>query len=154
MSSMRKSVFFLAGLFFLFIGCGDKESTSSMDKLCMQTITSFFDKIKLGEYVEALDKLLLSNPNIDIQDSATINLKAQFKDLNDQSGEYLGYQLLRKRVVENDLGAYSYLVKYEKKYYRFVFVFYNNSRSTRVYKFLFDNTLDIELEESLKFYTY
>ena len=59
---------------------------------------------------------------------------------------------MRKKLLEDDLGVYSYLVRYEKKFYRFVFVFYNNSKAVKIYRFSFDDTIDIELEEAIKLY--
>jgi hypothetical protein len=60
---------------------------------------------------------------------------------------------LKKRFMNDDIGMYSYLAKYDKKFYRFVFMFYNNGKTVKLYKFLFDDNIDLELEESLKFYT-
>lgn len=48
---------------------------------------------------------------------------------------------------------YSFLVKYEKKFYRFIFTFYNTGTKIKIYKFSYDDVLDLELEESLKLYT-
>ncbi len=59
---------------------------------------------------------------------------------------------MKERFVRDDIGVYVYMVKYEKKFYRFTFMFYNNGISVRLYKFLFDDNIDIELEESLRFY--
>jgi len=68
------------------------------------------------------------------------------------AGPYRGESLLKKRTINDDIAVYSYLAKYDKKFYRFIFVFYNNGLKTRIYKFLFDDTAELEMEESLKLY--
>jgi hypothetical protein len=112
----------------------------------------FFNKVATGNYTGAIDDLLKSNENIDLLDSATIAMKERFASINRLSGKYRGFSLLKKRTINNDLAAYSYLAKYDKKFYRFIFVFYNNGIDTKIYKFLFDDTAELELEESLKLY--
>jgi hypothetical protein len=38
------------------------------------------------------------------------------------------------------------------KIYRLTFSFYNNDLAVKIYKFSFDDVIDIEMEESLKLY--
>jgi hypothetical protein len=68
------------------------------------------------------------------------------------SGAYRGKSLIKKKSINDDIAVYSYLAKYDKKFYRFLFVFYNNGIKTKIYKFLFDDTAELEIEESLKLY--
>lgn len=140
--------FLLVSLFFN--SCRTK--TSSIDSYCLTATTNFFNRIGTSDYSLALDSLLLSNKDIDFTDSTTIKLKEEFKGINELSGRYLGYKLLRKRIVQDDIAIYSYLVKYEKKFYRFIFIFYNTGTKVNIYRFGYDNALDLELEESLKLY--
>lgn len=142
----------LAVLIFINIGCNSQSSKSIIDKNALPLIDSFFKTVKNQEASVALEHLLKSNPNIDVADSATLRLKDNFILINQASGVYMGNRLLKKRFIEDDIGIYSYLAKYEKKFYRFVFMFYNNGNSVKLYKFLFDDNLDVELEESLKYY--
>ncbi|HKO82676.1 MAG TPA: hypothetical protein VJU78_19855 [Chitinophagaceae bacterium] len=135
------------------MGCSSQPNKNNIDKSAIPLIDSFFKNIQTKDAVVALDQLLGSNSNINLKDSATVGLKDNFTLINDASGTYMGYRLLKKRFIENDIGIYSYLAKYEKKFYRFVFMFYNNGNSVKLYKFLFDDDIDIELEGSLKFYT-
>jgi len=82
----------------------------------------------------------------------TLILKKKFNDINESFGKFISYRLLRKKLLDDDLGVYAYFVRYEKKFYRFVFVFYNNGNEVKVYRFAFDDTADIELEEAIKLY--
>jgi hypothetical protein len=84
--------------------------------------------------------------------SATVDLRNKFQFLNEAAGPYVGNSLLKERFLQDDIGIYSYLAKYDKKFYRFIFIFYNNGSKVRLYKFLFNDDLDDELEGSLKFY--
>jgi hypothetical protein len=145
---------FLLGLFVLIVtGCSSQSVKSNIDKSAIPLIDSFFKNIETKDPTNALGALLASNPNIDLKDSASLNLKNSFVLINEASGPYRGYRLLKKRFMDDDIGIYSYLAKYDKKFYRFVFMFYNNGKSVKLYKFLFDDNIDLELEESLKFYT-
>lgn len=156
------SKFFIYATLFVFAatnwGCRDsnnsKDSTqvSKMDDECLPIINSFFDKIKSGGYVKAMDDLLNSNTNIDQSDSSVTDLKEKFGRINSLSGEYIGYKILKKKSLDRDISIYSCLVKYQKKFYRYVFIFYMPEKEVKIYKFLFDDNLDIELEESLKLY--
>lgn len=142
-------------IFFLFsiVSCTSKsEEISSFEARCNAKIDQFFSKIENKQFDSALKELLESNQNIDISDSATISLLEKFRNINLASGEYISRKILRKRELNSDLGIYTYLVKYEKKFYRFVFVFYNNDKEIKLYKFSFDDVIDIEMEESIKLY--
>ena len=151
---------FLFIFFTIVTGCksqGDGNSiqsaeNSAFDKECTRTIKLFFKEIESNKYNDGLETLLRQNPGIDFTDSTTINLREQFSVLNKISGKYNGNTFLRKKLIGEDVGAYSYLAKYDKKYYRFLFVFYNTEGTTRIFKFKFDDSITQELEESLRIY--
>jgi hypothetical protein len=115
-------------------------------------IDSFFNQVKSDNYKMALIELFSQNENIDLHDSLTINLESKFNAINESSGKFVSQRLLRKKELADDLGVYIYLVKYEKKFYRFSFTFYNNGSSIKIYKFSFDDVIDVELEEGIKLY--
>jgi hypothetical protein len=125
---------------------------NNFDKTCVPIIGNFFQKVSSKNYNAAIDELLSANENIDLKDSATIALKSKFSVINQVSGVYRGNSLIRKRSINDDIAIYSYLAKYDKKFYRFIFEFYNNGVQTKIYKFLFDDSAEFELEESLKLY--
>jgi hypothetical protein len=142
-------------IIFLGVSCkssDNADSTGKFDTVCIPAIDSFFQKIESKNYNAAIDDLLSSNENIDLKDSSTIALKGNFSIINQVSGIYRGKSLLKKKSINDDIAVYSYLAKYDKKFYRFIFVFYNNGIKTKIYKFLFDDTAELEIEESLKLY--
>jgi hypothetical protein len=145
-------IFLISSLFLSCKNANSSDSNSKLDSICIPVIDSFFQKIQTGNYKAAIDDLLTSNENIDLNDSETIAMKSKFSVINTLAGPYRGESLLKKRVINDDVGVYSYLAKYDKKFYRFIFVFYNNGIKTRIYKFLFDDTAELEMEESLKLY--
>jgi hypothetical protein len=128
------------------------DSISKFDMICIPIIDTFFQKVESKDYSAAIDDLLSSNENINLRDSATIALKGNFSVINQASGTYRGKSLIKKKSINDDIAVYSYLAKYDKKFYRFLFVFYNNGIKTKIYKFLFDDTAELEIEESLKLY--
>lgn len=146
-------------LLFSIQSCSDREienknSTTHFDKICEPIISDFFHKIQSGQYEEGINGLLISNPNMNTDDSVAINLRDQFRKINTVSGKFVKYTLMKKRAIDNDLCVYSYLAKYETNFYRFVFVFYNNNSSVRLYRYSFDSSIDFEVEESLKYYSF
>lgn len=153
MKTKLDTIFYTCFIFsFFFISCRSAKS-NSIDSYCLAATKNFFNRVGTPNYAAALDSLLLSNRNINFMDSGTIQLREGFKTINERSGNYLGYKLLRKRIVEEDIAIYSYLVKYEKKFYRFIFLFYKPRDKVSIYKFAYDDVLELELEESIKLYS-
>ena len=119
----------------------------------MPIIDSFFNRVSNKEYSNAFDELLKSNPDINIEDSLTVESKKNFLYINNVAGVFIEYHLLKKRFISEDIAVYTYLAKYEKKFFRFFFMFYNNGKIIQLYKFRFDDDLASELEASLQYYT-
>jgi hypothetical protein len=124
-----------------------------IDKFADPFIDAFFKTIRTKGAAVSIDRLLGSNPEIDTSAPAAINLKRRLISIHENGGRFMGYRLLKKRFLEDDIGVYSYLVKYEKNFFRFAFTFYNNDSSIRLFKFMFDDNIDAELERSIRFHT-
>jgi hypothetical protein len=123
-----------------------------IDRFAEPFIDAFFKTLRTKGAAVSIEKLLASNPEIDTSAPAAINLKRRLISIHDNGGPFIGYRLLKKRFLEDDIGVYSYLVKYEKNFFRFAFTFYNNDSSVRLFKFLFDDNIDAELERSIRFH--
>ena len=130
----------------------DKSDVSSIDKNSNAIVQNFFNGMKKGEYRSAISSLLDQNEFINKTDSSTTYLLNKFYFINEVSGPFLGHQLIKSKKIENDVAVYSYLAKYEKKFYRFLFVFYNNGNKLALYEFSFDDSISEEIKESIKLY--
>ena len=147
-------------LIFLLLFCASCErpnknnvSSEILDGQSLPIIKSFFESVQSGQYKVALENLLKTNENIDLKDSLTLILKRRFEDINESSGKFISDRLIREKCLGDDVGIYAYIVKYENKFFRFLFIFYNNGERVKIYKFSFDDTMDPELEESIKLYS-
>lgn len=139
----------------IFNGCSENnkaEYSKVIDSKSEPLIESFFQSLQKGDFQNSLKTLLATNESIDLKDSSTIKLLSSFEDMNAYSGKLVSKRLIRKRNLQDDVCIYSYIVKYEKKFYRYVFVFYNNDINIKLFKFSFDDSIGIELEESIKLY--
>lgn len=130
-----------------------EQKNSITENQAQPLIADFFKGLQDGKYSTALQDLLTQNENINLKDSSTAALINGFNIINQVSGQYIDNQLLKKRVVADAIAMYTYLVRYDKKFYRFTFVYYNNKSKTKLYKFTYDDAVDLEMEESLKLYT-
>jgi hypothetical protein len=150
----NKIVFLGLSLTLAVSGCAtkSKDKKDFLDSQSKQTIDKFFEAIASDNYKKGLIELFKSNQNISLEDSSTILLEKNFYQINETNGKFVSDSLLRQHQIGDDIGAYSYLVKYEKNFFRFFFIFYNNGHDTKIYKFSFDSEIPAELEESIKFY--
>jgi hypothetical protein len=131
---------------------GKHDISEYLDSHSLPLIDTFFLSVKSGTYKSGLISLLKDNQNIDLHDSSTILLVNKFNFINESSGKFFSNRLLRQNRIGDDLIVYSYLVKYEKTCYRYLFTFYNNGSKVKLFKFSFDDNLSSELEEGIKFY--
>ena len=132
------------------LSCREKK-VSTIEMTSIRVINDFFEKSK-DDNAKAINELLSSNPNIDLQDSTTIELEKGLGKIYKHSGEFIEYRLLRKKILGDDIASFSYLVKFEKIFFRFNFIFYCVKGKTLIYKFSYDDVLDEEIEQSLKLY--
>jgi hypothetical protein len=145
----KASYLFVVLTTFIQLGC-KTEKITKFDRESTEIIQKFLGRLG-NDGQAALNDLLKSNPNISLADSSTINLINRFKIVNEYSGKYLESGLIKSKKIGDDVAIYSYLVKYEKKFYRFVFIFYR-TYTVNIFKFSFDDEIDFELEQALKLY--
>lgn len=149
-------VLFVIFSFVLLCGCndaiGNQETPDPFYAASVQSIEGFLKKLQTGDADEALQSLLRQNPNIDIQDSSVIQLRKSFIEINQFSGRLVDAKMITSRVLSGRVAIFSYLASFEKRFYRFLFLYYNNGANVRIYKFKFDDSIDLELEESLRLF--
>ena len=74
------------------LGCNSQSSKNRIESKTMPIIDSFFNRVSNKEYSNAFDELLKSNPDINIEDSLTVESKKNFLYINNVAGD-------RKSVV-------------------------------------------------------
>ena len=111
-------------------------------------IDAFFRKYKISSD-SAIDYLFSTNKLFTNQ--AQINLlKSKLDSLEVNIGRYEGHELIAQKSAGNSLVIYSYLVKHENQPVRFIFMFYKPEDKWELYRFNYDDTMDLELIEAAK----
>jgi hypothetical protein len=115
----------------------------------MAIIDTFFKKYKDGGTSPAIDYLFGTNKLF--TDTVQIaGLKGKLDALRQSIGKYLGKEIIAQRSASPSLFFYSYLVKHENQPVRFTFIFYKPQNDWVLYRFKYDDQLDIELEDAGK----
>jgi hypothetical protein len=112
-------------------------------------IDAFFKKYKEDGAGPAIDYLFATNKYF--TNSAGIEqLKAKIDSLRQAIGNYAGKELIVQKSASPSLVLYSYLVKHEMQPLRFTFIFYKAQNEWVLYRFKYDDQMDVELEEGGK----
>jgi hypothetical protein len=112
-------------------------------------IDTFFKKYKNDGTSPAID--FLFETNILFTDAARITLlKVKLDSLRQSIGGYIGKELISQKSAGNSLVLYSYLVKHDNQPIRFTFMFYKAKDDWILYRFKYDDQMDLELEDAGK----
>lgn len=112
-------------------------------------INTFFKKYKEEGTGPAIDYLFGTNKYF--TNTAGINqLKGKLDSLRQGIGMFLGKDLIVQKNASSSLVFYSYLVKHEIQPIRFIFMFYKPQNDWVIYRFKYDDQMDIELEDAGK----
>ena len=111
-------------------------------------IDGFFKKYKTSadsavDYLFGTNKYF-SNP------AGIAQLKAKLDSMRMSLGVYVGHELIVQKTASPSLILYSYLVKHEIQPVRFTFIFYRPHSDWVFYRFLFDDQMDLEMEDGAK----
>ena len=111
-------------------------------------IETFFKKYKTSpdsaiDYIFGTNKLFATNPQITI-------LKNKLDSLEFSLGKYEARELIAQKSSSPSLVLYSYLVKHENQPIRFTFIFYKAQNDWALYRFNYDDQMDLELFEAAK----
>ena len=77
-------------------------------------------------------------------------LKAKLDSMRLSLGAYVGHELIVQKTASPSLILYSYLVKHDIQPVRFTFIFYKPHSDWVFYRFLFDDQMDLEMEDGAK----
>ena len=111
-------------------------------------IDNFFKKYKTSpdsavDYLFGTNKYF-SNP------AGIAQLKAKLDSMHEALGAYSGKELIVQKMASPSLILYSYLVKHDVQPIRFTFIFYRPHSDWVFYRFLFDDQMDLEMEDGAK----
>ena len=129
----------------LLCSCNEKKQ----DPLFL--IENFFSQFENEGIDYALDQIVSAN-EWSMESSDVENVKLVLNEYLQYAGNYEGYELIFKRQIGKSIEQYSYLVKYERQFLRFSFIFYYASNSWRLHDFKFDTNIIDEIKESSRFY--
>ena|ERR1700749_1125031 len=112
-------------------------------------IENFFKKYKTANADSAIDYLFGTNKYFNNPRGAN-QLKARLDSMRISLGDYIGKELIVQKSASPSLILYSYLVKHEVQPVRFIFIFYKPHNDWVFYRFLFDDQMDLEMEDGAK----
>lgn len=115
----------------------------------VSVVDTFFKKYKNDGTSAAIDFLFGTNKYF-TNTAGIAQLKAKLDSLRQGIGMYLGKDLISQKNASNSLYFYSYLVKHEVQPLRFTFIFYKPQNDWVLYRFKYDDQMDIELEDAGK----
>lgn len=121
-------------------------SQNSTDELTAK----FFQDFKT-DTDKALDDLFSTNKWMVENKDGTGKVKYQIREYANLVGNYLGYEKISEKSLSESLKITVYLVKYERQPFRFVFKYYKPKENWMIYNFSFDESIDDDLEEIMKY---
>jgi len=111
-------------------------------------IDNFFKKYKISAD-SAVDYLFGTNKHF-ANPAGIAQLKAKLDSMRLTLGEFIGHELIVEKTASPSLVLYSVLVKHEIQPVRFTFIFYRPHSDWVFYRFLFDDQMDLEMEDAAK----
>ncbi len=118
-------------------------------KSAASVIDEFFKKYKNGGADSAVDYLFATNKYF-VNPAGMAQLKAKLDSARSSLGAYIGKELISQKSASGSLVLYSYLVKHEVQPIRFTIILYKPHNDWVFYRFLFDDQMDIEMEDGAK----
>jgi hypothetical protein len=112
-------------------------------------VETFFKKYKVSPD-SAVDYLFGTNKLFTNRTTQINVLKSKLDSLQLTLGKYTGKELLVEKSASPSLVLYSYLVKHENQPVRFTFIFYKSSNEWSLYRFNYDDQMDVEMFEAAK----
>jgi hypothetical protein len=125
------------------------ETVAAAPKGAMSLVDSFFKKYKEDGTAAAIDYVFGTNKLFDNNAGIGV-LKIKLDSLRHTIGLYTGKDLIVQKNAGNGLYLYSFLVKHENSPLRFTFIFYKPKNDWVLYRFKYDDQLDIELIDAAK----
>ncbi|MBB6681202.1 hypothetical protein H4O20_07070 [Aequorivita sp. 609] len=112
--------------------------------------SNFFEKYK-SNTDEAFDYIFGTNKWMGENKDGTEKVKFQLREYANLMGEYIGFEKLTEKSLGESLKVSVYLVKYDRQPLRFIFKYYKGKKDWMLYNLKFDEDIDDELEEIMKY---
>jgi len=126
-------------------------SFTSNGQITTEKLTSqFFEKYKT-DTDEAFDFIFATNKYMGENRVGTEKVKLQLREYANMMGEYLGFEKLTEKSLGESLKVSVYLVKYDRQPLRFIFKYYKGKENWMLYNLKFDENIDDELDEIMKY---
>jgi len=100
---------------------------------------------------QALDNLFSTNKWMNEDQNGINKVKFQIREYSNLVGNYLGYDKIGEKSLSESLKIVVYLVKYERQPFRYIFKYYKPKNDWMIYNFSFDENIDDDLEQMMKF---
>jgi len=145
MKNITQKVFQIALAFLISISTTHGQTT-------INEITDKFFSIYAKDPFKALDYAFSTNNSFEQKKLDIDTLKITLKELISNSGNFQGYEFISEKKVGTCYLLSSFMSKYDKKPYRFTFLFYKPKENWKINNFRFDEFIEDEMEEALKIY--
>jgi hypothetical protein len=99
----------------------------------------------------ALDYIYNTTPWVDSQGDGVKSLKGKLENLIELIGSYNGKEFIADATLGECFSMFVYLVKYDRQPLRFTFKFYKPNDKWILYSFSYDDSIDDDLEEVIKY---
>jgi len=124
------------------------KTTAPAAKGVVSYIETFFKKYKTSsdsaiDYIFGTNKLFTNVSQINL-------LKSKLDSLQLSLGPFIGRELIAEKSATNSLVIYSYIVKHENQPIRFIFMFYKPHNDWELYRFNYDDGMDVEMLDAVK----
>lgn len=133
------------------MSCGKTNSQEKKENPeLLKQIDIFFEKYKKNATSEAIDFIFDSTKEVSPEQLK--ELKEKLSTVNLTMGKFNGYEQITVQSTSPSFIYYSYLVKYDIKPIRFIFIFYKPNDKWKLFKFKYDDKIGSELEQSGEIY--
>lgn len=129
-------------LFILIIGNSAKSQTQSHEAI----IDHFFNIYKLQGQDNALDSIVASNKYFIDNFEELIKLKNSLQKVKQVYGVFIGYEVIKKKLLGKSLAYYVIVVKYERSPMIFKLLFYKPKENWQLQNIKFQDSIEEQLE--------
>lgn len=110
----------------------------------------FFKKYE-NDTNAAFDYIFGTNKWMGENKDGTEKVKFQVREYANLMGQYIGFEKLTEKSLGGSLKVAIYLVRYDRQPLRFIFKYYKAKDTWMLFNFKFDDKIDDELDEIMKY---